>query len=210
MLQLIAAVGFLFLIRFSGGLTTSLFIPFANVSVYIPEPIYFIFVAFVIVGTVNSVNITDGVDGLATGVTIPVAVCFAFIAMLWKQEEAGLFAASIAGGLVAFLFFNFHPAKVFMGDTGSLALGGFVAAISILLKMPLFILIVALIYLIEVISVIIQVVYFKKTRRRFFKMAPIHHSFELSGWSETKIVALFYVTTAILCLIGYLGGKTVI
>ena len=112
--------------------------------------------------------------------------------------------------LLGFLLFNSYPARVFMGDTGSLALGGFVAATSILLKMPLFIAIVALVYLIEVLSVIIQVCYFKKTRRRFFKMAPIHHSFELSGWSETKIVALFYVVTAILCLIGYLGGKTII
>ncbi|MDR1559433.1 MAG: phospho-N-acetylmuramoyl-pentapeptide-transferase, partial [Clostridiales bacterium] len=131
-----------------------------------------------------------------------------FLFVAWAVGSPVLpLAGAAVGSLLGFLLFNSYPARVFMGDTGSLALGGFVAAISILLKMPLFILIVALVYLIEVISVIIQVAYFKMTRRRFFKMAPIHHSFELSGWPETKIVTLFYVVTAILCLIGYLGGK---
>lgn len=162
-------------------------------------------VYFVVLGTVNGVNFTDGLDGLATGVTTMVAVFFTIVSI---GAGAGIepITAAVTGALLGFLMFNAHPAKVFMGDTGSLALGGFVAGAAYVLQIPLLIPIFGLIYLVEVLSVIIQVTYFKKTGgKRFFKMAPIHHHFELSGWSETQIVALFTVVTALLCMICLLG-----
>lgn len=160
---------------------------------------------FVVIGTVNGVNFTDGLDGLATGVTSMVAVFFTVASMVLGGGIEPMTAA-VLGALLGFLLFNVHPAKVFMGDTGSLALGGFVAGAAYMLKMPVFILIVGLIYLVEVLSVMIQVTYFKKTGgKRFFKMAPIHHHFELCGWSETRIVTVFTVITAFLCLIAMVG-----
>lgn len=162
-------------------------------------------VYLVVLGTVNGVNFTDGLDGLATGVTTMVAVFFTIVSI---GAGAGIepITAAVAGALLGFLMFNAHPAKVFMGDTGSLALGGFVAGAAYVLQIPLLIPIFGLIYLLEVLSVMIQVTYFKKTGgKRFFKMAPIHHHFELSGWSETQIVALFTVVTALLCMICLLG-----
>jgi len=188
---------------------TQIYVPFLGQDPVDLGYMYVPFLFLVTLGTVNGANFTDGLDGLASGVTVLIIAFFMFAAWALGSPILPLTGAA-AGSLLGFLLFNSYPAKIFMGDTGSLALGGFVAAASILLKMPLFIVIVALVYLVEVSSVIIQVLYFKKTHRRFFKMAPIHHSFELSGWSETKIVALFYVVTAILCLIGYLGGKTII
>lgn len=158
-------------------------------------------VYLVVLGTVNGVNFTDGLDGLATGVTTMVAVFFTIVSI---GSGAGIetITAAVTGALLGFLMFNAHPAKVFMGDTGSLALGGFVAGAAYVLQIPILIPVFGLIYMIEVISVMIQVTYFKKTGgKRFFKMAPIHHHFELSGWSETQIVALFTVITALLCLI---------
>lgn len=158
-----------------------------------------------IIGTVNGVNFTDGLDGLATGVTTMVAVFFTVVSMTLKGGIEPLTAA-VTGALLGFLLFNVYPAKVFMGDTGSLALGGFVAGAAYAMKMPVFILIVGLIYWIEIFSVMIQVTYFKKTGgKRFFKMAPIHHHFELCGWSETRVVTVFTVVTAFLCLIALLG-----
>ncbi len=160
---------------------------------------------FAIIGTVNGVNFTDGLDGLAGSVTAVVAVFFTAAALILKGGIEPLTAA-VVGALAGFLLFNVYPAKVFMGDTGSLALGGFVASCAYLLKMPIFILIVGLVYLIEVLSVIIQVTYFRLTGgKRFFKMAPIHHHFELSGWSETRVMAVFTVVTALLCLVAYYG-----
>jgi len=209
--QIIITTGFaayLLLWRQSPG-QTQIYIPFVYNGIVDLKLFYVPFLFMVMLGTVNGANFTDGLDGLAAGVTVLITAFFLFAAWAFASPVLPL-AGAAAGSLLGFLLFNSHPARVFMGDTGSLALGGFVAGISVLLKMPLFIVIVALIYLIEVLSVIIQVIYFKMTRRRFFKMAPIHHSFEMSGWSETKIVALFYVVTAILCLIGYLGGKTII
>jgi len=201
-----AFAAYLLLVRQAPG-QTQIYIPFVENGVIDLQWLYVPFLFLVMLGTVNGANFTDGLDGLAAGVTVLITAFFLFAA--WAMGSPVLpLAGAAAGSLLGFLLFNSYPARVFMGDTGSLALGGFVAAISILLKMPLFILIVALVYLIEVISVIIQVGYFKMTRRRFFKMAPIHHSFELSGWTETKIVTLFYVITAILCLIGYLGVRT--
>lgn len=158
-----------------------------------------------VIGTVNGVNFTDGLDGLASSVTLMVAVMFTAVSLGTKSGLEPITCA-VVGSLMGFLLFNVYPAKVFMGDTGSLALGGFVAGTAYMMQMPLFIPIVGLIYLIEVASVIIQVTYFKVTHgKRFFKMAPIHHHFELMKWSETRIVAVFSIVTAIMCLIGILA-----
>ena len=162
-------------------------------------------VFFIVLGTDNGVNFTDGLDGLCTSVTILVATFFTIVAL---GEGSGIspITGAVVGSLLGFLLFNVYPAKVFMGDTGSLALGGFVAASAFMMRMPIFIAIVGFIYLAEVLSVMIQVTYFKKTGgKRIFKMAPIHHHFELCGWSETRVVAVFSTVTAILCLIAYLG-----
>ncbi len=159
----------------------------------------------VIIGTVNGVNFTDGLDGLASSVTVLVATFFTVVAIGTKSGIEPITCA-VVGALLGFLLFNVYPASVFMGDTGSLALGGFVASTAYMLQMPLFIVIVGLIYLVEVLSVMIQVTYFKKTGgKRIFKMAPIHHHFELCGWSETKVVAVFSIITAILCLIALMA-----
>lgn len=159
----------------------------------------------VIIGTVNGVNFTDGLDGLASSVTVLVATFFTVVAIGTKSGIEPITCA-VVGALLGFLLFNVYPASVFMGDTGSLALGGFVASTAYVLQMPLFIVIVGLIYLVEVLSVIIQVTYFKKTGgKRIFKMAPIHHHFELCGWSETRVVAVFSIVTAVLCLIALMA-----
>lgn len=160
---------------------------------------------FVVIGTVNGVNFTDGLDGLASSVTIMVATFFSVVA-IGTKSGIELITCAVVGALMGFLLFNVYPAKIFMGDTGSLALGGFVAGTAYMLQMPLFLLIVGLIYVVEVLSVMIQVTYFKATHgKRFFKMAPIHHHFELCGWSETRVVAVFSIVTAILCLIALMG-----
>ena len=160
---------------------------------------------FVVIGTVNGVNFTDGLDGLASSVTVLVATFFTVVAIGTKSGIEPITCA-VVGALLGFLLFNVYPASVFMGDTGSLALGGFVASAAYMLQMPIFIIIVGFIYLIEVLSVMIQVTYFKKTGgKRIFKMAPIHHHFELCGWSETRVVAVFSIITAILCLIALMA-----
>ena len=160
---------------------------------------------FAVIGTVNGVNFTDGLDGLASSVTVLVATFFTVVAIGTKSGIEPV-TCSVVGALLGFLLFNVYPASVFMGDTGSLALGGFVASTAYMLQMPIFIIIVGMIYLIEVLSVMIQVTYFKRTGgKRIFKMAPIHHHFELCGWSETKVVAVFSIATAILCLIGLMA-----
>ncbi len=160
---------------------------------------------FVVIGTVNGVNFTDGLDGLASSVTVMVAVFFT-VASLMKGAGIEPITCAVFGSLMGFLLFNCFPASVFMGDTGSLALGGFVAGCAYMLQMPVFLLLIGLIYVVEVLSVIIQVTYFKKTGgKRIFKMAPIHHHFELCGWSETRVVFVFAIITAILCMIGFLA-----
>ena len=160
---------------------------------------------FAVIGTVNGVNFTDGLDGLASSVTVLVATFFTVVAIGTKSGIEPITCA-VVGALLGFLLVNVYPASVFMGDTGSLALGGFVASTAYMLQMPVFIVIVGLIYLIEVLSVMIQVTYFKKTGgKRIFKMAPIHHHFELCGWSETRVVAVFSIATALLCLIALMG-----
>lgn len=206
-LQLAAAVVFLVLMRYEGLLTNDLYIPFLNMSFTINWIVYLIFAAFVIVGCVNAVNLTDGVDGLATGVTFVVMVFFAVTGVLWEsQGTQALFPAAMAGGLAAFFVYNHHPAKVFMGDTGSLFLGGAVAALGFTFGTPLILIPVGIIYIAETMSDIIQVTYFKATHgKRFFKMAPLHHHLELSGWSESKLVAVFSAITAVGCVLAYWG-----
>ena len=211
LLQLAAAIAFLMLMRYEGMLSPNLYIPFANISIPLNWPLYMVFAAFVIVGTVNAVNITDGLDGLSTSVTIPVALFFVSVATWWGYTQLGVFSAALLGGLLAFLLFNAHPAKVFMGDTGSLFLGGAVAGLAFAFDMPLILILVGIVYIIETLSDILQVVYFKLTHgKRIFKMAPIHHHFELCGWSETKVVTVFYIVTAMLCLIAFLSFKSFI
>ncbi|HKL80600.1 MAG TPA: phospho-N-acetylmuramoyl-pentapeptide-transferase [Mobilitalea sp.] len=183
----------LMLIPFTGG-------KFIDVS-YLFIPLLFI----VVLGTVNGSNFTDGLDGLESSVTVLIATFFTVVAIGMKSGISPITGA-VAGSLLAFLLYNVYPAKVFMGDTGSLALGGFVAAAAYVMRMPLFILLVGFIYLVEIISVILQVGYFKLTKgKRLFKMAPIHHHFELMGWSETRVVAVFSIITTILCLIALMG-----
>ena len=190
-------VGTSMLIPFTGGFDRGYFLDLG--WLFVP------FLFFVTLGTDNGVNFTDGLDGLCTSVTILVAT---FMTVVAVGENTGIspITGAVVGSLLGFLLFNVYPARVFMGDTGSLALGGFVASSAFMMQIPLFIAVVGLIYLVEVLSVIIQVTYFKKTGgKRIFKMAPIHHHFELCGWSETRVVAVFSVVTAILCLIAYLG-----
>lgn len=206
-LQLAAAVVFLVLMRYEGLLTNDLYIPFLNMSFTINWIVYLIFAAFVIVGCVNAVNLTDGIDGLAASVTFVVMAFFTVAGVLWSTYGIqALFPAAMAGGLAAFFVYNHHPAKVFMGDTGSLFLGGAVAALAFVFDMPLVLIPVGIIYILETLSDIIQVGYFKLTHgKRFFKMAPLHHHLELSGWSEAKLVAVFSLVTLAGCALAYLG-----
>lgn len=208
LLQLAAAIAFTVLLRATGHLTPNLYIPFAEVSIPLPWPVYMVFAAFVMVGTVNAVNITDGVDGLAASVTLPVMVFYAAVAAAWGPafRGFGLLSAAMAGGLMAFLFYNFHPAKVFMGDTGSLFLGGMVCGLAFAYDMPLVLILVGIIYIAETLSDILQVAYFKATHgKRIFRMAPLHHHFEMGGWSEVKVVAVFSFITLAACLVALLG-----
>jgi len=206
LLQLVAAVAFVFAMHFMGNLTTSVYVPFFNTTFTLPLVLYYIFAAFVIVGTVNSVNITDGIDGLSSGVTIPVVTAFSFIALLWGDSSNGIIAAAIVGGLIGFLIFNFYPAKVFMGDTGSLFLGGAVCALAFSLDIPLILITLGIVYFIETLSVIIQVLYFKYSKgKRIFKMAPIHHHFEMCGWNEYKVFAVFTSVSVVFAVISIIG-----
>ena len=207
LLQLAAAIAFTVLLRHDGYLTPDLYIPFLNVEIVgIPWVVFMVFAAFVMVGTVNAVNLTDGIDGLATGVTIPVALFYMAVSAWFGRSDLAVLSAALAGGLAAFLIYNFHPAKVFMGDTGSLFLGGMVCGLAFALDIPLVIPIIGLVYVAEVLSDIIQVVYFKKTGgKRFFRMAPLHHHLELGGWSETKLFCVFSGVTLALCCLAFLG-----
>ncbi|MCR5233135.1 MAG: phospho-N-acetylmuramoyl-pentapeptide-transferase [Lachnospiraceae bacterium] len=204
-LQFIVTAVFAFYMINVAGVSLELVIPFAGGETYdiswLAIPLMFL----ATLGTVNGSNFTDGLDGLASSVTAVIAAFFGVIAYMEGQGVA-VAAFALVGALLGFLLFNVHPASVFMGDTGSLALGGFVVAVAYMLKMPIFILIVAFIYFAEVLSVIIQVSYFKMTGgKRVFKMAPIHHHFELCGWSETRVVAVFTIITILLCIIGYMA-----
>ena len=206
LLQLAAAILFLILMRYEGRLSPNLYVPFFNFSIALSWPLYMVFAAFVIVGCVNAVNITDGLDGLSTSVTIPVALFFVSAATWWGYRQLGIFAAALLGGLLGFLLFNAHPAKVFMGDTGSLFLGGAVAGMAFAFDMPLVLALVGIIYIVETLSDIIQVTYFKLSHgKRIFKMAPIHHHFEMCGWSETKIVTVFTAISTLFCALALFG-----
>lgn len=206
LLQLAAAIAFTVLLRQQGYLSPNLYIPFLGVELILPWVVYMVFAAFVMVGTVNAVNLTDGIDGLATGVTIPVSLFYLAVSAWYGRQDLMVLSAALAGGLSAFLIYNFHPAKVFMGDTGSLFLGGMVCGLAFALDLPLVIPIVGLVYVVEVLSDIIQVVYFKKTHgKRFFRMAPLHHHLEMGGWSETKLFCVFSGVTLVLCVLAFVG-----
>lgn len=201
--QLVVTGIFAYYIYAHTDLGTEMIIPFWGKTVDIGW-IYYVLLFFVMLGTANGANFTDGLDGLASSVTVLIATFFTVVAIGYNSGVEPITCATV-GSLLGFLVYNVYPARVFMGDTGSLALGGFVASTAYVLKMPLIIIIVAFIYFAEVLSVIIQVTYYKKTGKRVFKMAPIHHHFELCGWPETKVVSIFSIVTAVLCLIGILA-----
>ena len=206
LLQLAVAIAFLALMRMENHLTPNLYIPFVNVSVSLPWIVYLIFAAFVMVGCVNAVNLTDGLDGLAGSVTLPVAVFFAVLSAWWDKGAVGIFAGALAGGVLGFLVYNFYPAKVFMGDTGSLFLGGAVCGLAFALDAPLILIPVGIIYIVETMSDILQVGYFKLTHgKRIFRMAPLHHHLEMGGWSEVRIVLTFAGITIAFCLLAFVG-----
>lgn len=213
LLQLAAALVFVLLMRQIGYLKTQLYIPFWHVTVHVPDWLYFIFAAFVIVGTVNAVNLTDGLDGLASGTSMPVCLFFVAVTFAWGERflELGLFASGLAGGLLGFLVYNFYPAKVFMGDTGSLFLGGAIAAMAFAYDIPLILVTLGIVYIIETLSDIIQVGYFKLTHgKRVFRMAPFHHHLEMGGWTgkkwkEVEIFALFSGISLLFAIISFIG-----
>ncbi len=213
LLQLVAALAFVLLLRKLGYISTHLYIPFWNTDIYIPEALYFILAAFIIVGTVNAVNITDGVDGLASGTSLPVCLFFVAVTFLWGERylALGIFASALLGGLLGFLVYNFNPAKVFMGDTGSLFLGGAIAALAFAYDMPLILITLGIVYIIETLSDIIQVTYFKLTHgKRVFKMAPFHHHLEMGGWTgkkwkEKELFALFTSVSLVFAIISFIG-----
>lgn len=183
-------------------LGTDTYIPILKIYINLPIWIYIPFAIFVILGTTNAINLTDGVDGLCPTVSAVIITCLTVIGIIFNVKEVVIFGTIVIGICLGFLLFNMHPAKVFMGDTGSLLLGGVIVAMALYLKMPLILIIIAFIPVLETISVIMQVLYFKKTGNRFFKMAPIHHHFELSGWGENKVVSIFSIITLILCILG--------
>ena len=210
LLQLAFAAAYVVIMYCMGMLRCEVIIPFIRYSVTLPIWLYIPFVMFVVVGTVNAVNLTDGLDGLASSVTVVTSLFFALYAFFtFNQTGISIFAMAIVGGLLGFLIFNKYPAKVFMGDTGSLFLGGAIALIAIDLNMPIYLIIVGFIYFAETLSVIMQTAYFKYTKkkygegRRIFKMTPIHHHFEMISWKETKIVSVFSLVTLILCIIAF-------
>lgn len=200
-LLIIAVIYVLFLIN---GLKigTETYIPFLKQYITMPMFLYIPFAIVVILATTNAINLTDGIDGLSSSVSSIIITCLTVIGISNGIYEVSFFGSIVIGVTLGFLMFNLHPAKVFMGDTGSLMLGGVISGIALYLKMPLLLVIIALIPVIETLSVIIQVAYFKKTGNRIFKMTPIHHHFELSGWRENKIVIVFSLTTLVMCFIG--------
>ena len=213
LLQLAAALVFVLLMRQTGYLQPNLYVPFSGRIIHMPEWLYFVFAAFVIVGTVNAVNITDGVDGLATGTSLPVFLFFVVLSMAWGREftELGLFASGMVGGLLGFLMYNFNPAKVFMGDTGSLFLGGAIAALAFAFDMPLVLITLGILFIIETLSDIIQVGYFKLSHgKRVFRMAPFHHHLEMGGWTgkkwkEKELFFLFTGISLLFAVISFIG-----
>ena len=206
LLQMAVSALFLYAMWKSGSMSTDLYIPFVDVSFELHPIVYIFFAMFVMVGCVNAVNLTDGVDGLCASVTVPVMVFFTAAAIGMERFDLALMPAALVGGLIAYLFFNWYPAKVFMGDTGSLFLGGAVCALAFALEMPLVLILVGFVYICETLSVILQVGYFKLTHgKRLFKMSPIHHHFEMCGWKEVKICLVFSGISTLMCLLAWLG-----
>ena len=203
-LQFVVAGAYLWSLNIIGAISTFIYIPFVNYSINFGW-FYYIFSLVFIVGFVNSVNLTDGVDGLAAGVSAPVFIFFAVVSIMYSMDQVGIYACALIGGCLGFLVYNFYPAKVFMGDTGSLFLGGAICSLAYVLDMPLIIIIAGLVFLLEALSVILQVTFFKLTKKRIFKMSPIHHHFEMSGWSEVRIVYLFSMITVLLCIASFFG-----
>ena len=205
-LQAAVSALFLYVMYRTGAMSTELYIPFVDLSFTLHPLVYIFFSMFVMVGCVNAVNLTDGVDGLCGSVTIPVMIFFTVVSLAQGKYDLALLPAALTGGLAAYLVYNWHPAKVFMGDTGSLFLGGVVCAMAFALEMPLILILVGIIYIIETLSVILQVTYFKLTHgKRLFKMSPIHHHFEMSGWKEEKICLSFTAVTAVMCILAWIG-----
>ena len=199
---LIISVAYVTYLVYGLKIETQTYIPIIKTYIDMPTFIYIPFAIIVILGATNAVNLTDGIDGLSSSVCAIIITTLAIIGISLQLYEVSIFASIVIGAVLGFLVFNIHPAKVFMGDTGSLMLGGVISGLALYLEMPLLLLVIALIPVLETISVMIQVVYFKKTGKRFFKMAPLHHHFELSGWKENKVVVVFSVVTLLLCIVG--------
>ena len=199
---LIISVAYVIYLVYGLKIETQTYIPIIKTYMGMPVFVYIPFAILVILGATNAVNLTDGIDGLSSSVCAIIITWLAIIGISLQLYEVSIFASIVIGAVLGFLMFNIHPAKVFMGDTGSLMLGGVISGLALYLEMPLLLLVIALIPVLETISVMIQVVYFKKTGKRFFKMAPLHHHFELSGWKENKVVVVFSVATLLLCIIG--------
>jgi phospho-N-acetylmuramoyl-pentapeptide-transferase len=207
MLQGAVSAAFLALMRLHGFLTSDVYVPFLDTVIPLNWIVYLIFCIFLVAGMVNALNLTDGIDGLCAGITVPVAAFFSVIAVAWARYEVSITAAALFGAMLGFLVFNFHPAKVFMGDTGSLFLGGMICGLAFAADAPLLLIPVGIVYIIEMFSVILQVAYFKITKgKRLFKMAPIHHHFEKSDWSEVLIVAVFTLVTVAACALTYFAA----
>ena len=199
---LIVSVGFSLYLTEVMHFEPQIYIPFADIYFTIPVWVFVPFVVLVFLSTTNAINLTDGIDGLSTSVTTIIVACLTVISIVFEVKEITVFGAILIGTCLGFLVFNLYPAKVMMGDTGSLLLGGAIAGMAIYLKMPLLLLIIALVPILETLSVIIQVAHFKRTGERIFKMAPLHHHFELSGWKENKVVAVFSMVTLVCCVLG--------
>lgn len=207
LLQIAASVLFISALRMWGLVTPNVYIPFANTEIPIPWILFLGFAVFTVVGCTNAVNLTDGIDGLASSVTIPVCVFFTLVALKVENYPVMIFSACLVGSLIGFLIFNYNPAKVFMGDTGSLFLGGAVVSMAFALDLPLILIPVGIIYIYEAASVVLQVTYFKMTKgKRLFKMAPVHHHYEMKGYTEKQIGAVFTLITVIMCVISYKFG----
>ena len=199
---LIISVAYVVYLVYGIKIGTDTYIPIMKQYISMPVYLYIPFAIIVILATTNAINLTDGIDGLSSSVSAIIITCLTIIGILFGIEEIGIFGSVVVGAVLGFLMFNLHPAKVFMGDTGSLLLGGVISAIALYMKMPLLLIIIALVPVLETLSVIIQVAYFKRTGNRIFKMAPLHHHFELSGWKESKVVIVFSAVTLVLCIIG--------
>lgn len=200
----IISIIYVLMLVFAFGNGTDIYIPFFKQYITLPVWLYIIFAVLVILSTTNAVNLTDGIDGLSTSVTTIMLTCLTVISIIWSVKETTIFGCIVIGTALGFLLFNLHPAHIFMGDTGSLLLGGAIAGIALYLKIPLLLLIIGIVPIVETVSVILQVGYYKLTKKRLFKMAPIHHHFELCGWNENKVVSVFSVVTLFAAIIGIL------